>query len=76
MLTVLFIVGMIGIFGRLLGFAFQMTWGIVKVLLTLVFLPILLIVMVIGGLIYIALPILAVIGIISLVASFDRESSL
>ncbi len=75
MLTLLFILGMIGIFGRLLGFAFQMTWGIFKVLLTLIFLPVLLILMVIGGLIYIALPILAIIGIISLVATFDRESA-
>lgn len=44
----------------------QMAWGISKFLLTIVILPLILIGMVVGGLLYIAFPILIVIGIITL----------
>ncbi len=43
-----------------------MAWGISKFLLTIVILPLILIGMVVGGLLYIAFPILIVIGIITL----------
>lgn len=68
MLTLLFIVLMIGIFGKLLAFGLRATWGIAKLILTIVFLPLILAVMVIGGLIHFALPLLIVIGIIALVS--------
>ena len=45
------------------------TWGISKFVLTIVFLPLILLVMVAGGLISLALPILLVIGIVGLIAS-------
>ena len=47
-------------------FGIQMAWGISKFLLTIVILPLILIGMVVGGLLYIAFPILIVIGIITL----------
>ena len=56
------------IFGRMIGFAFRMTWGIFKVLLYIVFLPLILLFMVFGGLLYIALPLLIIVGVLSLVA--------
>ena len=42
-------------------------WGISKFVLTIVFLPVVLIVMVIAGLIKIALPLLLIIGIVGLI---------
>ncbi|MCR5469129.1 MAG: hypothetical protein K6F37_09225 [Lachnospiraceae bacterium] len=67
-LTLLFLICMFGIFGKLLVIAFQMAWGITKVVFTLIFLPLILIGLVVGGLIYVALPLLLIIGLISLIA--------
>lgn len=66
MLTLLFTVGVFWVFGKLLFTGIRAAWGISKILLTVVLLPIILIVMVIGGLFYIALPILVVAGVVSL----------
>ena len=63
---------MIGVFGRLFGLAFRMTWGVARVLFTLVVLPLVLIGLIIGGIFYIAIPALIIIGIISLVTSLAR----
>lgn len=60
---------MIWIFGKLFIFGVKAAWGISKLLLTVVFLPLILIGMVIGGLMSIAFPILIVVGIVALVAS-------
>lgn len=46
-------------------FAVKMTWGVTKILFTLVFFPLILIGLVMAGLMYIALPILLVVGIIT-----------
>lgn len=66
MLTLLFTILMIVVFGKLLGFAIRATWGISKILVSFVLLPLFLIGLVLGGLISIAFPILIIIGIISL----------
>lgn len=63
MLTLLFIILFFGIFGRMIGFAFKATWGIFKVMTFLVFLPLILVGLVFGGLISIAFPILVVVGL-------------
>lgn len=60
MLTLLFIICMFGVFGKLFFFGLKAAWGISKFILTLVFLPLILLVMVAGGLISLALPILLV----------------
>ena len=73
MLTFIFICLMFWIFGKLIGLSFKMTWGITKVLFTLVFLPVILIALAIGGLVTIALPILIVVGIISLICGVARR---
>ena len=54
MLTLLFIILMFGIFGKMIGLAFRATWGITKIFFRLIFLPLVLIGLVLGGLIYIA----------------------
>lgn len=66
MLTLLFVICMFGIFGKLIGLAFKMTWGIAKVLFTLVFLPVILVRLAMGGLLVVAFPLLIVVGIVSL----------
>ena len=60
MLTLLFIICMFGVFGKLFFFGLKAAWGISKFVL---------LVMVAGGLISLALPILLVIGIVGLIAS-------
>ncbi|WP_368197145.1 hypothetical protein [Blautia wexlerae] len=67
MLTLIFTCLMVWIFGKLIWIAFKMTWGITKVLFNLIFLPIILIALVIGGLVSVALPVLIIIGIIMLI---------
>lgn len=68
MLSLLFTICMIWIFGKLFIFEVKAAWGISKLLLTVVFLPLILIGMVIGGLMSIAFPILIIVGIVALVA--------
>ena len=62
---------MIMVFGKLIGFAIRAAWGISKVIVTLVFFPLILIGLVLGGLIYLALPILIVVGLVALFKGFD-----
>jgi len=66
MLELLFIVLMITIFGKMFIFGMKATWGITKIIFSLVLLPIALIGLVIGGLVSLALPILLVVGAISM----------
>ena len=66
MITLLFLIMMLGIVGKLIGFAFRMSWGLLKILFIIAFWPLILIGMVMAGLIGIAFPILIIIGIISL----------
>ena len=70
MLSLLFTILTIMVFVRLLGFAIRATWGITKVLVTFVFFPLILIGLVLGGLIYLALPILVIVGLICLFKEF------
>ncbi len=69
MLSLIFAIMMIAVFGKIFGLAMRASWTILKVVFTLVFLPVILIGMCVAGLFYIALPVLIVIGIISLIAS-------
>ncbi len=66
MIQILFAILMLIIFGKLLAFAFKASWGIAVVLLAIVFLPVILIGLAVLGLIYIAFPILLIIGVVSL----------
>jgi hypothetical protein len=67
MLIFLFAILMIGIFGKMVMLAFRATWGLTKILLNLVVLPLFLIGLVCAGLMSLALPILIVVGIIMLI---------
>lgn len=66
MLYLLFTVGLLWLVGKLIMLAIKATWGVVKILFYIIFFPIVLIGLVIGGLIYVALPILILCGIFAL----------
>ena len=69
MLTILFTICMFWIFGKILVFGIKAAWGLSKLLFTVVLLPFVLVGMVLGGLLFLAFPILLTIGIVFLLAS-------
>lgn len=73
MLTILFFILMIWVFWKLVKLSVKAAWGISKILFTLVLLPIILIVLVIAGFMYIAIPILAIVGVIALVSGVNKS---
>jgi hypothetical protein len=56
------------VFGKLLGFAFKVGWGMLKIAAYLIFLPAIVLMLIFGGLFYVALPILIVAGIVGMAA--------
>ncbi len=66
MLTVIFIICMFAVFGKLALLAVRGAWGLTKIMFSLIFLPIALIGLVLNGLVFIALPVLIILGIGSL----------
>lgn len=68
MLTLIFIVLILAVFGKLLAFAIKATWGITKIVFTVVLFPLVLIAMVFAGLFAFVLPILIIVGLISMFA--------
>ena len=69
MLSLLFTICMIWFIGKLFVFVLFASWGIMKLLCTVIFFPVILIGMVLGGLMYIAFPLLIVGGIVALATS-------
>ena len=69
MLTLSFTICMIWFIGKFFIFGLKASWGILKLLCTVVFFPVILIGMVIGGLVYISFPLLLIGGIIGLIVS-------
>ena len=68
MLTLIFIICMLIIFGKVAGLAFRGAWGLTKSLISLVLIPVILIGMVFSGLVIIALPSMIIFGVLALVA--------
>lgn len=65
MLTLFFTIMMFVIFGKLFGFALRAAWGITKIIFSIVLLPLFLIALVFMGLMWVALPVLVIVGIVS-----------
>ena len=65
MITLLFCILMFTVFGKLALVAIRAAWGISKVIVCLVFAPLFLIVLLISGLVYIALPLLLIGAVVS-----------
>lgn len=69
MLTALFILVFVWFMWKVIALAIKMTWGLLKVGVYVIFLPIVIIGFFLGGLIYIALPLAIIGGIIALAIS-------
>ena len=67
MLLFIFAILLLAVIGKLIGLAIKATWGITKILFNIVLLPIVLIALVWAGLVYIAIPVLIIVGIVALV---------
>ena len=68
MLTLIMMIMFFAVFGKLLVFAFKVGWGMLKIAAYLIFLPAIVLMMIFGGLIYVALPILVIAGIAGMAA--------
>ena len=66
MLTILFLIFLFGIFGKLFFFGIRAAWGISKFVLMVVFFPVILIGMLIVGLLKLAFPLLLIFGVIAM----------
>ena len=67
MLELIFAVMMISVFGRLFAFGLRATWGFARLAATIVFLPIILAGVLLAGLVQFAFPVLAIVGLVSLI---------
>ena len=68
MLTLIFSIAMIAIFGKLIWLAVKLAWGAASVILSLVLLPGMIIAAFALGLVKLAIPVLAVVGIVALLS--------
>ena len=68
MLTLIMMIMFFAVFGKLLGFAFKVGWGMLKIAAYLIFLPAIVLMLIFGGFLYVALPILIVAGIVGMAA--------
>lgn len=69
MITLLFLIMLIGVFTKLLVWSIKAAWGITKVILFIVLFPILLIGLFVAGFIPLVLIVLVIAGAISLIGS-------
>lgn len=66
MITLFCALLMIAVFGRLFLFALKATWRIAKFAIVFVLCPVALIALIVAGLYYIVIPVLIIIGIVSI----------
>ena len=74
MITLFLVFVILALFGSNLKFALKATWGIAKIILGVIVLPIVLIVFVLSGLLTLAVPILVIVGIVFLVKLLARAN--
>lgn len=67
MITLLFVLLLIGFILKIIGVAFKASWGLVKIILTAVVFPVVLIGLVIGGLVTFAIPLLIIAGVVLII---------
>ncbi len=63
---ILFVILMFAVFGKLIRLCIKAAWGITRICFRLIFLPIVLVVMAIAGLVWIAIPILLILGLVAI----------
>lgn len=71
MWTLLFVVLMFIVFGKILAFAVKAAWSVSKILVSVVMLPAFLVILAVVGLMKLALPLLLIVGIVSLMIMQD-----
>ena len=69
MMTLIITIMFLIVFGKLLIFALKEGWGIFKIAAYLIFLPAIVLMLIFGGLLYVAIPILIVTGIVGTLAA-------
>lgn len=69
MLTLIFTILMIIVFGKLIMWAIKAAWGITKVLVTIILFPVILIGLACAGAIYLALILLVIGGLVTFIGS-------
>ncbi len=69
MMTLIITIMFLIVFGKLLIFALKVGWGIFKIAAYLIFLPAIVLMLIFGGLLYVAIPILIVTGIVGTLAA-------
>jgi hypothetical protein len=67
MLTILFAILMLAVFGKLLIFSIKAAWGITKIVFAVVCVPLVLIGLFCAGLVYVAIGIVIVAGLVGFV---------
>ena len=68
MLMWIFGIMMLMVFGRLTLFAIRATWGITKIFFSIILLPLILVGLVFQGLLFVAFPILLLVGVVAIFA--------
>lgn len=74
MITFLFICLLLTVVGKLILLAFKATWGIAKIICTVVLFPAILIVLALSGLMVVAFPILIIVGIVLLICKLTAKA--
>ena len=72
MLTLICLIFTFGLVGSLIKTAFKLSWGVLRIVFSVVILPLLLVGAIIGGLFYIAIPALIILGFISLILALTK----
>ena len=67
MLTIIFVVALIWVAWKMLVLGIKAAWGIAKILCTVLLLPAFLFGLMCVGLLYVAVPILVIVGIVALI---------
>ena len=75
MLTMAFVILFFVVFGKLLKFALKATWGLTKLSLAFIILPLILLAIVVSKLILMVVPVLVFIGLIALIAGAANKET-
>ncbi len=67
MLTLILMIFVFSFLCKIAWILFKATWGITKFILGIIFLPLFIILAIVGGLVYLILPALIIIGIVALI---------
>lgn len=72
MFTTIFVILMLIVFVEFLWAAARLAWGIGKILFSFVIFPVVMIWMAVSGLVLLAIPILAIVGIIAIILAVTK----